>query len=819
MVKFKKWMALFTTQFLGVLNDNLLKNLIVFISVLWVSADNKELVISIATAALVLPFLLFSPLASRISAIYPKTRVVELAKLAEIPIMGLSIFSFYNENVVLVIVSLFLMGIQSALYSPAKYGLIKDVGGIEGVSFGSGTMELLTFMGVLIGTFVAGMISDVAAYKNEILSALLMFFAVTGWVSSKRIRAADIKLKENIKSSVLPFVFVKDAFFAAKKIKGLNYTVLGLACFWLIASLLQMNIIIHLPNPDVYNLDNTATSLVMALMAVGIGVGCWIAGVIAKGRVEIGMIPIGGIGMTICLLVLGFAQVSLTTFIVLITTTAFFSGFFKVPLNAWIQERVPSDQLPKMLAYNNNVLFLFILISAGIFNAVTSFGNSYQVFQLTAIITAIITLVILFRIPALMVRFVFFITANLLYKVKIHGRENLPTESGALLICNHISLLDAFVIVASVPRNLRFVMMKALYDHPLFKFWFKKLNMIPVPGSRNKNGFEAFNQACADQINAGHVVCIFPEGELSRNGQLQGFKKGINHIAEKISKPIVPMHMEGLNNSLLTFNFEKGKFNFKFSLKRKEIIVNIGTPRTDKPNAFEMRQVVQELQSQSVLRKMNSGTTNKEELLRTTLRSIMTIRENAAVINLLPGKSKLTELLTQGLSQHLNIQNLGPLDPALLQGTIKESNAKIIFCDAPMASNLAQLKSFGSIDRIFVNGPLMETIKEKLTALGVEVFESLVVEDAIVSVNVPDIQVKDLTGKNFSQKGQKTNSVGKPLPGNAVKLLSSEGKEIKEAHKTGKLQIKGVCTETGEWKSTDINAFMDEEGFLFLPEN
>ena len=800
MASFKKWINLFGTQFFGVLNDNYLKYLIVFISVVWVGEGEKETVISVATAALVLPFLLLSPLAGRLSLIYKKQRIVELAKLAEIPIMMLSVASFYMENVYMVMVSLFLMGIQSAIYSPAKYGLIKDVGGIQGVSFGSGVMELLTFVAVLLGTMLAGVTSDVVGYHKEILSIALIGFAIIGWLFSKNITANESLASDSSTVSVVPFRFVFDVFQWSKKIKGLNLTILGLASFWLIASLLQMTIVIHLP--DVYGLDNKATSLVMGALAIGIGLGCYISGVISKGRVEIGMVPLGGIGMTIGLLVLGFADLSLNTFIAVLMFTSFFSGFFKVPLNAWIQERVPSEYMGKVLAYNNNVVFMFILISAGLFQLVAKNFDTFAVLEVTGFISGIITFIVLLRIPSMLVRFLFFVTANLIYKIRVKGDHLLKEVKGALLIVNHISLLDAFVIVASVPRNVRFVMLKDIYENPWFNWLFKRLNMIPVPKEKTPESLDEFNRICQEEINAGHIVCIFPEGQLSRNGHVQGFKKGIEHIAKGIDAPIIPMHMEGLNHSFLTFGLGTGKIIMpQLKLKRYEVNVNIGEPRFDKPGAFEMRLTIQKLQSETINRKLHRGDYKKMELLRESLREVLYMRKHVDVLNLLP-EGKLSKGIETALAKHLKF----------VKHKTEETRTILIRDTENIDVNL-----FKGVEKVFVQGCMDTELRNQINEFGCSIYESLVLDTGeIISVNTPDITSSDVNGKRMSQSGSKEGTLGRALPGVAVKLLSEEGVPILEPNMGGSLWVNPVGHTAEEWVDSKFKASIDEDGFITL---
>ncbi|NQY09046.1 MAG: MFS transporter, partial [Flavobacteriales bacterium] len=295
----KKWSALFSTQFLGVLNDNLLKNLICFVGVMWLAEESRTEIISLAGALLVLPFILFSPLAGVLAVRKSKQFVVRIAKLIEIPIMLVASVGFLSEDIYMILVALFLMGLQSALYSPSKYGLIRDVGGADNIPYGTGTMEMLSFVAVLLGTVLAGVISDVDNLKSIIIVVALLGFALSGWLTSRKINVEESPVEVNPNVTINPVKFLVRNVKWARSIKGLNITILGLSAFWFIGALLQMNLIIHCPVE--LGFSNTQTSMVMAFMAVGIGLGCWLAGYISKKKIELGIVPIGAIGLSLCM--------------------------------------------------------------------------------------------------------------------------------------------------------------------------------------------------------------------------------------------------------------------------------------------------------------------------------------------------------------------------------------------------------------------------------------------------------------------------------------------------------------------------------------
>jgi acyl-[acyl-carrier-protein]-phospholipid O-acyltransferase/long-chain-fatty-acid--[acyl-carrier-protein] ligase len=398
-----KWIPLFITNFLGVLNDNFLKYLAFFICTSWLAKEQESIIIMLASALFVLPYILFSPLAGKLARDHAKARIIQRAKLFEIPIMMIAALGFIMHNVSITMFAIFLMGLQSSLFSPAKYGIIRDIGGQEGISFGTGTMEMITFMGVLIGTYVAGVTSDIqqsaglAPYRTVIACTALILLAVAGWLSSLKIQPKETVPDDEENTTLNPITFVISSYKWSKQVNGLNSVIFGLATFWAIGSLLQMNITVHCRN--MLELSDTATSSIMAMVAIGIGAGCYLTGVISNHKVKVSLVPIGGVGMFICVALIYLLNPEPVMFTVLIVLTAFFAGMFKIPLNAFIQDRVKGRKLGPILAYNNLMLFTFILLSAGVFGAVEQMADSLMVFAAVAAIALFITIVAWMKIP------------------------------------------------------------------------------------------------------------------------------------------------------------------------------------------------------------------------------------------------------------------------------------------------------------------------------------------------------------------------------------------------------------------------------------
>lgn len=387
-----KWKDLFLSNFLGVFNDNLLKNAIIFIAVGWNLPDwmSQSQLISIVSASLVLPYLVFSPLGGKLSVIYHKITVFRFLKLIEMPIMLIACFSFYYEWVYVSIFSVLLMGIQSSLYSPSKYGLIKDIGGEKGVSEGSGGFETMAFLGILLGTFVASLLADIG--NHTILYIVFLGVAFLGYLVTLQISVQEESVLENHKHKLNPFSFFRHGYHVASHFPQVNLAVVGASVFWLLGSVLQMNLVIH--SRQFYEVSATSAGIVMGVAAIGIAFGTWVAGVISGERVERGLILLGLTGMLLILVLVLFVSMSFVAFVVLIFIFAFFGGLFQVPNLAIIQGAGLGRNIGTIIAYLNLLTFILILLGTLIFSATTSMTNenSFAVFGVLALICLVFVL-------------------------------------------------------------------------------------------------------------------------------------------------------------------------------------------------------------------------------------------------------------------------------------------------------------------------------------------------------------------------------------------------------------------------------------------
>ena len=387
-----KWTSLFLSNFLGVFNDNFLKNGIIFIAVSWAIPKwmTQSQLISMVSASLVVPYLFLSPLAGRLAVIYSKKKVFRICKLLEIPVLALACLAFYFQWVMIAVLAVLIMGILSCLYSPSKYSLIRDIGGEEGVSFGSGIFEMMAFLGVLVGTVFASVVSD--HYLNSTVFGLLIGLAVLGYLVTRTIRAQELPEENEELGHLNPIRFAVYSHHFASLHKHVNSAILGAASFWLIGSMLQMNLVIHTRN--IYHSSNTTTGLVMACTAIGIASGCWVAGKISGKKVMKGLILIGIMGMSLFLSILTFIHLPFFIYIVCIFGAAFMGGIFQIPCLSIIQNSNLGRKLGSIIGYLNMLTFTLISLGAILFSTTTYFTaeNSYAVFGVILAICLLISL-------------------------------------------------------------------------------------------------------------------------------------------------------------------------------------------------------------------------------------------------------------------------------------------------------------------------------------------------------------------------------------------------------------------------------------------
>ena len=387
---YMRWFKLFLLNFVGVLNDNFMKHCIIFVAVGWSMPEwmTQSQLIAAVSAALVLPYLLLSPYSGEIAERFEKQRIVRLMKMLELPIVVVAGIGFWIESVWVVLLAVLLMGLQSCLYSPAKYGLIRDVEGERGVAFGSGMFEMMAFLGILIGTVLAAYLSD--HYAWWVVSLVMVVLALAGWRLSVILGIKGLEFDSQHNADRVtrnPIRFLIDSYRFASQHKGLNRAIYGASLLWLLGGLLQMNVVLHCTRT--LGMSNTASSVVLAMAAVGIAIGCSVTGKLIEKRDKRGFIVGGLIGVALALSIVLIFKPQGWMLGAMVFLIAFSGGVFQVPCLTIVQSADIGHRLGGMLAYLNLLTFIFVLIGTAIFSVITALTaqNSYAVFVVMLIIT------------------------------------------------------------------------------------------------------------------------------------------------------------------------------------------------------------------------------------------------------------------------------------------------------------------------------------------------------------------------------------------------------------------------------------------------
>lgn len=589
--RFSRWTPLMMTQFSGVLNDNLLKGAISFLVVQWVPAQQVPTILALSSILLVAPFLLFSALGGRLSNRFPKGKVVAWAKFAELPIMAVACLSLVMQHVPLALISLGFMGVQSALYGPSKMGLIAETADGAERSWGTGLMDGLAFGAVLLGMLLAGWMTGFENGSTYFAFAF-MGLALVGWLATQKLR---YKWPEQSAkpASANPIMFARHQWAATKQIKGLRGVLLANAAFWFVTGLMQLLLLVHLP--ERYALDTTQTGMLLGGMSLAIALGCVIAGKISGKRAELGLVPLAAIGMFFSLLIAGLADPSLPLFTACMLTLALCAGLFKVPLNAWMQSRIPTENLGPVLGFDRMLSFSGVAIASGLFAASAAIPTPFMILAL-ALAVGVLAFILARQSFGPMIRLIVVMLGRTLFRFRIQGLQHIPTKKGALLVANHCSYLDFLLISTVVPRQVRFVMLRDVYENKWLKPILSRLNMIPISPRKGGNNLEQFNALVEAEVAAGHVVCIFAEGTVSRTGHMLMFRKGVEHLAERIAAPVIPIHFDNVNGSPFSYvSAARNMVKFKFSNMRQAISATVGSPEVKPVVASALRQRMVEM--------------------------------------------------------------------------------------------------------------------------------------------------------------------------------------------------------------------------------
>ena len=521
-MKNSSFLPLYVTNFFGTLNDNFLKTLACLTVIGWIADERvRSLLTSVVAGMLVLPYILCSPLADRLTAVWPKRRIVRAAKWAELPIMAVAIAGFALHSPWFVIGAVLLMGLQSLLYSPAKYALVRDIGGAERISTGMGGMEGVSFLGVLLGTVAGGLVADLQVRHPEwnLAYCCLATFAVLGLAASYTVRA-----KEELNRSfhaINPIRYIARAYRMAGRYDGLNAVIFTLSIFWWGAAMLQMGLLVYGKAEAGLNLSDTGTGVLLCGAAVGIVVGQIVAGFVDRRRFLLGATLLTGWIAAALLGVLYFAALSPRWFGVVLGLLAFDLGFFKLPLDAEIQKVVKGPKLNTMLSYFNQVSFLFMLAASGCYALVSwAFGpKAFLLLLVLAFLVAPFLFVFSYRPVLLYVgRWVF----AWRYRVEIDGLKSVAQDKPLLVLPNHPAMVDPMLVgVAFWKTPLKPLSDESFFHTGIVAPWvLKTLGAVAVPDLRKHRTAQGATIArglgdiVKSTLEDGGNVIFYPSGHI-----------------------------------------------------------------------------------------------------------------------------------------------------------------------------------------------------------------------------------------------------------------------------------------------------------------
>lgn len=596
--------ALNAAQFLEVLNANAFKTLValrILGGASGVAQAGEDFVLG--TALFAAPFLLLSAHAGSLADRFSKRSVVIGCKIFEAAVMLAAIPVLGAGHRTGLFVLIFLLGVHSAVFGPAKMGLLPELLDNRKLSLGNGLLATAGFSALIAGIAAGGLLLQWFRAHPALAALPLVATALLGLLSASLIPAVPAAGGQaRIPTDPLT-AFWKDMRFAAKD-HVLFLCLMGVGFFWMVGSLLYSGVLLY--GKTALGLSDVRLGLLLAALGAGVALGGALAGKISGDKVEIGLVPWGSLGMG--LLTLALAQVSsFWPGVVVLTCLGIMGGFFIAPLNAQIQFRAPPDALGRVTALSNVLACLGVFVAVGVFRFFTG-GLSLNADGAaigTGGLILVGTVYILSILRSAFVRmFLLFIT-NTAYRIEVRGRENFPLKGPALLVCNHLSYADPLLLSAAVHRPLHFFAWRKLFDIRGLGWIIRLMHAIPISPLDGPRKFAASMEQARQALREGHVVCVFAEGAISRVAQMLGFKKGVEILAKDLDVPIIPVHLDRVWGSI--FSFRGGAFFFKMPRKLPyPVTVSFGKPLPPTAKAPEVRQAVMDLASDAFTHRVQS---------------------------------------------------------------------------------------------------------------------------------------------------------------------------------------------------------------------
>ena len=596
--------SLLWTQLLGAFNDSVFKIVVTLLATTTTSSGSGGRDLALVGSVFILPFFLFSGYAGRLADSRNKRTVLIATKSIEIFSMLLAVWALWISSFAFLLAVLFLMALQSTLFSPAKYGIVPEMVPDKDLSRANALVQMTTNLAIIFGTWIGS--EMLAAWPDDSwrIGVVLAVIAVTGFTVSFGIgRVPDPTVRKPFQLN--PWSEIGRGLRTLYRDKPLWLTVLGISYFWTLGALLQLDIVLF--TRDVLQAGQAGQAWagrLIAFMGLGIALGSLAAGRLSGDKVELGLTPLGSIGMGLAALGLAAGDTFLRAglFMVLL---GFAAGLFIVPLNSLLQQRSDASERGRLIAANNFLNMFGVLAASGALYALNDLAavGPDRIIFVFGIMTFVVTAYMLTVVPDFLIRFVLWMLTHTVYRIRIVGQENVPFRGPALLVSNHLSYIDGFLVGGCVQRFLRFLIYRPYYEMKAFNWILSRMHAIPIQGGDPEKVAESIELA-REQLRQGHVVCIFAEGSVSRTGNMLRFKPGFERImagldadgvaGESFNVPIIPVNLDRVWGSIFSMKDGKAFFRVPENL-RYPITVSFGRPLPSTANSVEVRQAVMEL--------------------------------------------------------------------------------------------------------------------------------------------------------------------------------------------------------------------------------
>ncbi|MBY0503834.1 MAG: MFS transporter [Bryobacteraceae bacterium] len=537
------------TQFLGAFNDNVFKMIVSVAAVAYTvgNAEAGSQYLTLTGAVFVLPFLLMAGWAGQLADRFSKSRVLVITKSFEILTMLFAWFALEATSMPMLLGVLFLLAAQANFFSPAKYGILPEILPERDLARANGLLELTTFVAIVIGGGFGTLLFEHWKHEQWKMSAFLLSLAVIGSLCSlgiPQVKASPSKEPFHWN----PFTEIWRGCGLLAKDRPMALTVAGITLFWFIGGLVQLTLVVYV-NHTLHGTESQIGLLVAAL-AIGIGLGSLVSGRLSGENIELGFVAPAGLAMGLSGCALGTVTTETWAFVWL-TLMGFFGGLFIVPLNTYLQDEAPLAERGRILATNNFINMVGVILASGVLYLLHDrlHWSGEHIFFAGGIFTIVVSVYILFRhLLAPSLRFACYTLLHIVFRLEVKGAQHLPSKGGGVVVGNHVSYADAMLIGAATPRLVRWIMWKTIFDMPALKPFFTLLRAVPIDLGKPRDAVSTLAQ-CRAHVEAGDLVGIFPEGQITRTGHLLPFKRGFEKIAEAkngTQAPIIPVWIEGM---------------------------------------------------------------------------------------------------------------------------------------------------------------------------------------------------------------------------------------------------------------------------------